>query len=189
MRAAANACEGEYRHRMTLRVDRSSAFGGGPFATYGSRIPWTTAEGLFLFDPFGGRPPLEIPLPPSLVARGTFPYVILSCHDGESAFFAQRWFDREIASWRLIDEVGVDSASVCLTPRSVADGITGDGLATAEKLVQDAPDLWAQVALDAHPVMGVRITAGDGAYALRLALDADGASLGWVLELGVATTT
>lgn len=144
--------------------------------------------GAFLFDPFGGAKPCEIALPPNLVARGTFPYVVLSCHDGESAFLGQRWFDRDIASWRLIDELGVDSASVCLTPRSVADRITGDGLSAAKKLVQDAPDLWAQVALDGHPVLGVRITRGDGAYPLQLALDAKRSAVGWVLELGLATT-
>jgi hypothetical protein len=168
---------------MASRVDRTEAFGGGSFATYRLRIPWTTGDGLFLFDQFGGATPREVPLPPQLVARGTFPYVVLSCDDGESAFLAQRWFDREIVAWRRIDELSVDSACVCLTPRAVAEGISGDGLSAAEKLVQDAPDLWAQVALDGHPLLGIRITAGDGQYPLYLAVDAAGASLGWVLEL------
>ena len=54
--------------------------------------------------------------------------------------------------------------------------------------VHDSPDLWAQVALDARPLLGVRITLGDGAYPLQLALDAQGAVIGWVLELGIAET-
>ncbi len=174
---------------MTLRVDRTDAFGGASFATSRLRIPWTPQEGLFLFDQFGGATPFEVPLPEGLVARGTFPYVILSCHDTDTAFLAQKWFDRPITSWRLHGEVAVASASVCLTPRSIADSITGNGLADAEKLVNDAPDLWAQVALDGQPLLGVRITVGDGAYPLQIALDERGAPVGWVLELGVAKTT
>lgn len=174
---------------MTLRVPRTDAFGGADFATTRVRIPWTPGEGLFLFDQFGGAAPTEVPLPGDLIARGMYPYVILSCHDGESVLLAQRWFDRPIASWKLVHELGVDSASVCLTPRSVAERITGNGLAAAERLVQDAPDLWAQVALDAQPLVGVRVTAGDGTYPLRLGLDASGSGVGWVLELGGVETT
>lgn len=174
---------------MTLRVARTDAFGGADFATTRLRIPWTPEEGLFVFDQFGGATPLEIPMPDDFVKRGTFPYVILSCYDGDTAFLAQRWFDRPIGSWKKIGDVGVDSASVCLTPRSVAERISGDGLTEAEKLVQDAPDLWAQVALDARPTLGVRITSGDGSYPLQLALDPSGAAIGWVLELGIAQTT
>jgi hypothetical protein len=171
---------------MTLRVSRTDAFGGAGFATTRLRIPWTPEEGLFLFDQFRGAAPSEIPLPEALVARGTFPYVILSCHDGDTAFLAQRWFDRPVASWTVHGELGIDSASVCLTPRSIAEEISGNGLADAEKLVLDAPDLWAQVALDGRPLLGVRITLGDGTYPLQIAHDADGEAIGWVLELGVA---
>lgn len=174
---------------MTLRVPRKDAFGGADFATTRLRIPWTTAEGLFIFDQFGGAAPLEVPMPDDFVARGTFPYVILSLHDGETVFVAQRWFDRPIASWRLLAHVDVDSSTICLTPRSIAERISGDGLAEAEKLVLEAPDLWAQVALDARPAIGIRITAGDGSYALQLALDAAGSALGWVLELGIVEAT
>ena len=174
---------------MKLRVARTDAFGGADFATTRLRIPWTTAEGLFLYDPFGGATPLEIPLPADLVARGMFPYVILSCHDGDTAFLAQRWFDRPVGSWQLLAHVGVDSASVCLAPRTVAERITGAGLAEAERFVHDAPDLWAQVALDARPLLGVRVTLGDGAYPLHVALDGEGSAIGWVLELGVTETT
>jgi hypothetical protein len=174
---------------MSMRVAREAAFGGADFATTRIRIPWSPDEGLFLFDQFGGATPLEIPLPPELVKRGMFPYVILSCFDGDTAFLAQRWFDRPIAGWNLLCHVGVDASSVCLTPRSVAEQISGDGLVEAENLVQNAPDLWAQVALDARPVLGVRITVGDGSYPLQIALDAAGAPLGWVLELGIAETS
>jgi len=174
---------------MTLRVDRNEAFGGSSFATTRLRIPWTPEDGLFVFDQFGGAAPIELPLPESLVARGMFPYVILSCHDTDTAFLAQRWFDRPIASWTLVGEVGVDSATICLTPRTIAESITGNGLGAAEKLVQEAPDLWAQVALDGRPLLGVRVTVGDGSYPLRIALDESGAPVGWVLELGVASTT
>ena len=173
---------------MTLRVDRSDAFGGASFATTRLRIPWTPEEGLFIFDQFGGATPFEVPLPDNLVARGTFPYVILSCHDGDTAFLAQRWFDRKIASWSRHGEVSVDSASVCLTPRSIAESISGNGVGEAEKLVHDAPDLWAQVALDGRPLLGVRLTLGDGRFPLQIALDETGAALGWVLELGLAQT-
>ena len=62
---------------MTLRVDRTDAFGGVDFSTTRLRIPWTPDEGLFVYDQFGGATPVEIPLPDALVARGTFPYVIL----------------------------------------------------------------------------------------------------------------
>ena len=174
---------------MTWRVPRTDAFGGANFATTRLRVPWSPADGLFLFDQFGGAAPVEVPLHPDLVKRGTFPYVILSCHDGDSAFLAQRWFDRPIGSWKLGGELSVDSASLCLTPRAVAERITGNGLAEAEKLVQDATDLWAQVALDGHPVLGVRVTVGDGTYPLHIALDDLGAPMGWVLELGIAETT
>jgi hypothetical protein len=174
---------------MTWRVDRSEAFGGASFATSRLRIPWAPDEGLFIFDQFGGGSPLEVPLPDALVGRGTFPYVILSCHDGDTAFLAQRWFDRPIAAWHLHGEVGVDSASVCITPRSIAERISGRGLAEAEKLVHDAPDLWAQVALEGRPLLGIRTTLGDGSFPLQIALDAASEPIGWVLELGLAQTT
>lgn len=174
---------------MTLRVDRSEAFGGSSFATTRLRIPWSPEDGLFVFDQFGGAVPIEVPLPGSLVARGMFPYVILSCHDTDSAFLAQRWFDRPIASWLLHGHLGVDSATICLTPRTIAESISGSGLEAAEQLVREAPDLWAQVALDGRPLLGVRVTVGDGNYPLHIALDPSGEPLGWVLELGVASTT
>lgn len=170
-------------------MDRSDAFGGADFATTRLRIPWSPDEGLFVYDQFGGALPFEVPLPDALIARGTFPYVILSCHDGDSAFLAQRWFDRPIASWRRHTQLGVDSASVCLAPRSIAEKITGNGLADAERLVQAAPDLWAQVSLDGRPLLGVRVSVGDGSYPLQIALDQNGEALGWVLELGLAQTT
>src|SRR4029079_8914055 len=141
---------------MTLRVPRTDAFGGADFATTRLRIPWTPAEGLFVYDQFGGARPCEVALPDDLVAPGTFPYVILSCHDGDTAFLAQRWFNRPVASWKALEDVGVEYSSVCLTPRSVAERISGNGLSEAERLVMDAPDLWAQVALDARPLLGVR---------------------------------
>jgi hypothetical protein len=173
---------------MKMCVARTDAFGGADFATTRLRLPWGPDEGLFVFDQFGHASPIEVPLPDDLVRRGMFPYVILSTHDGESALLAQKWFDRPITSWQLIADAGVDAASVCLTPRAVANGISGHGLREAESVVQNAPDLWAQVALDTHPVLGVRITLGDGAYPLRLALDANGVGVGWVLELGVVET-
>ena len=174
-------------------MDRSEAFGGGNFSTTRLRIPWTPEEGLFLYDQFGGALPLEVPLPDALVARGTFPYVILSCHDGDTAFLAQRWFDRPIASWKLLNQVSVAShgagASVCLAPRSIAEKISGNGLAEAERLVQAAPDLWAQVSLDGRPLLGVRVSRGDGTYALHIARDQNNEALGFVLELGIAEGT
>jgi len=174
---------------MTLRVPRTDAFGGANFATSRLRIPWTPDEGLVVVDQFGGAAPLEVPLPDALVARGTFPYVILSCFDGNTAFLAQRWFDRPVVAWELLGEVGVDSASVCLAPRTSAHRVSGKGLAEAEQVVHESPDFWAQVAVDARPLLGVRTTLGDGAYPLLLALDDASEPIGWVLELGIAETT
>jgi hypothetical protein len=112
--------------------------------------------------------------------------VILSCHDGDTAFLAQRWFDRPIAGWHVQGEVCVDSATVCLTPRSIAERISGKGLAEAETLLHDAPELWAQVALDGRPLLGVRTTFGDGSFPLHIAFDEANEMIGWVLELGLA---
>jgi hypothetical protein len=174
---------------MSWRVARSDAFGGASFSTTRLRIPWAPSDGLFVYDTFGGAAPIELPLPEELVARGTFPYVILSCHDLDAAFLAQRWFDRPITSWHLLAHVQVGRTTVCLTTRSTATTLSGAGLVEAERLVNDAPDLWAQVALDAQPVLGVRVTRGAGTYPLHLALDETGTPVGWVLGLGVAETT
>jgi hypothetical protein len=55
--------------------------------------------------------------------------------------------------------------------------------------VHDAPDLWAQVALEGRPLLGIRTTLGDGSFPLQIALDAASEPIGWVLELGLAQTT
>jgi hypothetical protein len=174
---------------MAMRVPRTDAFGGASFATSRLRLPFGPEEGLFVFDRLGEGAPLEVPLPASLVGRGTFPYVILSSFDGDTAFLAQRWVDRPVAAWQALGAARVSSASVCLTPYQVATRPSRDGLVEAARVVRSAPDLWAPLALEGGPLLGVRITQGNGAYPLSLACGASGEAVGWVLEFGLAETT
>lgn len=161
-------------------MDRKDAFR----ATQRIPVAWRPADGLWVFDQFGGAAPYEIELPDDVRHQRALPDLQLSMdEEGETWFVAQRWFEGDVAWWELVEEIDVDSASVCFTPRAIAEGISGDDLAAAEAALRASHAPSAQLSLDRHPLVAIRLTHGDGSYPLFMALDADRREIGWVLDL------
>jgi hypothetical protein len=169
-------------------VKLETAFTGSPtLVATRIRVPWGATGGLFLFDQFGGAAPYEITLPEEV--EGQLPDLVLTELAHETAFLAQRWTAQPIASWRAVATLSVDSASICVTTRKTAQGITGEGLLEADDALQESETSWLQTSLDGQPVLGVRISGGDGDYTLRIAEDGDGSPVGWVLHFGIVSTS
>jgi hypothetical protein len=146
-------------------------------------VPWPGTDGMFVFDQFGGHPPWELELPPGLA--GKQPPLILTRRGDATAFLGQRWSPGEIIMWREVAMIDIDAASVCLTPRAIAAGISGDGLQEAEVAMHDAVEmrrLWTPFALDGHPAIAIYVSGGDGSYPLCLGLGHDDKPLGWLLD-------
>ncbi|MBI5496957.1 MAG: hypothetical protein HY904_18225 [Deltaproteobacteria bacterium] len=154
-----------------------------PFSVRTLPVPWRVPDGLHVFDQFGGGEPWEIPLPADLV---DMPPLRLMEAGPETIFLAQRFRQGAIERFEEVTVVDVDRASVCVTPRKIVEGISGEGLFEADDrlVASDAP--WMQFTLDSIPALAIKVSLGDGAYPLWNALDGTGRVVGWVLDMGQA---